>query len=228
MTQRNRRAETPKNDNRNKSKTLEASVLSLPENLAADLARYWKMFAAAPIQSGLGFLAFIPATVVPAVKFLTGGSDGSAGSSSGITGGVQSMLTASVPMKLLTALVFACSIGWTWAVVASWLTARRRDGFWLLSLAIATFSGVFVSSWSAGFLIKDNNNAVGVNMNMALLLVTACICASTTVAKTKFKMTRESDPVLIEQRAMTLMVFSLAAVAVALFVLASSPGGGGR
>jgi hypothetical protein len=219
MTQRKRRAAVSKSGVGAKFDIPEGRFRTLMENVAGDIGRYWRHLVETPIQAIVGFVAFL-ASITSIIEMLTKDSDSRSSGSGSMLDGIEALLSASVPMKVLTSLVFSCSIGWTCAVVSSWLTSRKNDGSTVVAVALAIFSGAFVSAWSTSFLLKTDINRVGLQTDMTLILVTFCICAATLVAKTKYRLTHESALDVIEQRATTLVLFTLAAVGVTLVSLA--------
>lgn len=219
MTQRKKRTAVSKLGIGAKFDIPEGRFRTVMENVVGDIGRYWRHLVETPIQAFVGFVAFL-ASITSIIELLTQDSVSRSSGSGSMLDGIEAFLSASVPMKVLTSLVFACSIGWTCAVVASWLTSRKNDGSTVVAVALAIFSGAFVSAWSTSFLLKTDINRVGLQTDMTLMLVTVCICAATLVAKTKYRLTHESAPNVIEQRATTLVLFTLAAVGVTLVSLA--------
>ena len=227
MTQRKRRATVSKSGYGGKFDSPEARFRTLMEKIIGDISQYWRQLTETPVQAVAGFVAFW-GTITPILDMFTKDTASkSFPGSGGMLEGIEALLSASVPMKVLTSLVLTCSIGWTCAVGASWLTSRRSDGSKVVAFALAIFSGALVSAWSTSFLLKTDINRVGLQTDMTLILVTLCICAATLVAKTKYLLTHESAPDVIEQRATTLVLFTLGAVGVTLVSLADVIGSKG-
>lgn len=225
MRQQNRRGQIPK---RVMARNFRGSNLKLPvpQNVSAELADFWRRLAEAPVKVLLGMLAFV-ATIVPLVEAIAklfgwdsgggGGYSGSYNGSGSTLGGLLSFLTSTTPLTFVTCMVVCCSIGWSWALLTTWLTsARNRGRFGVLTIVVSAFLGLLLSSWCMTSLFRERAGDVGFADSLALLLTTMAIGAAVFLGKAKFVSMHETDPFIIGRRASALAVFTLSAVMLAV------------
>lgn len=198
---------------------------SLPRNLIGDAERIWNLVIKSPFQAVGGMVSFLAAAVslLDALEKAFGWGDGgssAAGSPGGSRSGILDGLLAIPTGTLLAYAIAASSIGWSIATLTSWLTKSRNDALNALGYVIAAVAGLLLSFVSQNFLIS-NTSGGAFEPDIGLLITVAGIAAAVMLAKTCYRVTRETALPVIEKRALTLMIFTVCAAASTLLQLST-------
>lgn len=196
----------------------------VPRNVLDEIRELWGRFEATPLQAMGGLLAF-SATIIPLVETLTGRArDGdntrhqaSDGLISTLFSWLVTVMTSSVPMRLVTCLLISGCIGWTWSSFVVWLTRSAQEGRKFFALVLATFFGFLVSAWTISSLRPGNVPVEGdFPLITTVAITTVCIALSVLTARVRFRLTHETSMPVIERRAHALALFAFSATAITL------------
>lgn len=190
-------------------------VMSLPQNFVTDAQRLWNLVLKSPFKAVGGFLAFLSSFISVKDALFSSKTGNSA------TGpGALDWLVANTAGKLLVYAIVACSLGWTFAVLTGWLSRAKGEAWRVVGYVAAMISGLLLVAVSENLLVATNSNQT--KMQGAYLLIAFGNATAIGLARKYFQLSLETDMVIIERRALVLMIFALSSAVSTLFLLLSA------
>jgi uncharacterized protein YneF (UPF0154 family) len=229
MSQQNRRGQISRRVT-NKNYRGFAPGKWVPQNISAEISKFWSDLAKEPMKVIMGVAAFFVATIIPLAQLIaslfgedrdgSGGYSGARGGSGSVLGGLQAFLTSTTPLKFVTCMVVCCSIGWSWALLTTWLTGGQNRGrFGVLTIVVSAFCGLVLGVWCTTSLFREGRSDLGFSDSLALLLTTLAIAAAVFLGKARFVSMRELDETVAGRRASALAVFAFSAVIIGVIAI---------
>lgn len=176
-------------------------------NLQADVIDTFQKAFQTPFQAALGLLSFV-ASCIGIIGFYGASSAGR-----GYYSGQASGLLSTFPMRVLAFIIISSAIGWMMSMFAIWITSKPSNLGRIFSHLVIVIGSIFLLGCIDWIFAPDKNKA----QEIVLFAAVVGFSLSIFLAKTNYKETRETDPIIISQRAELLLSFAFCASSLTVF-----------
>jgi hypothetical protein len=168
----------------------------LPERVRLGLIRFYDDCCDNPIPQLWAFIGVLSSLTSIFTFFASGGSGSYSGKVQPFTG-----FLASLPARMLTYVIIACSIGWTLAWVTAFLSENRNAGRINSGYLFALLASIYLVACAEWMFHAERAS----QPFWATIMGLAGICICVFLTKTKFRMAYAVDPIVIRVRATVLL-----------------------